>query len=59
MTNGAFSMAGMSFKAEVITADGDIAADEAVSAKGSYSATASLGAYGSQTWIVQMVTLKQ
>ena len=59
MTNGAFSTAGTSFKAEVITADGDIAEDEVVSATGSYSSTASLGAYGSQTWIMQMVTLKQ
>jgi hypothetical protein len=59
ITNGAFSTAGTSFKAEVITADGDIAEDEVVSATGSYSATASLGAYGSQTWIMQMVTLKQ
>ena len=59
MTNGAFGKAGTSFKAEVITADGDIAEDEVVSATGSYSATASLGAYGSQHWIMQMVTLKQ
>lgn len=59
MTNGAFSKAGTSFKAEVITADGDIAEDEVVSVTGSYSATASLGNYGSQKWIMQMVTLKQ
>jgi hypothetical protein len=58
MTNGAFGKAGMSFKAEVITANGDIAEDKVVSATGSYSATASLGAYGSQHWIMQMVTLK-
>ena len=43
----------------MITADGDIAEDEVVSATGSYSATASLGAYGAQKWIMQMVTLKQ
>jgi hypothetical protein len=43
----------------VITADGDIAEDEVVSVKGSYSAAASLGAYGSQHWIMQMVALKQ
>ena len=59
ITNGGFSKAGTSFKSEVITADGDIAEDEVVSAKGSYSATASLGAYGSQKWIMQMVALKQ
>ena len=59
ITSGAFSKAGTSFKAEVITAEGDIAEDEVVSATGSYSATASLGAYGSQKWIMQMVTLKQ
>jgi len=59
ITNGAFSKAGTSFKSEVITADGDIAEDEVVSVKGSYSAAASLGAYGSQHWIMQMVTLKQ
>jgi hypothetical protein len=59
ITNGGFSKAGTSFKAEVITPDGDIAEDEIVSATGSYSATASLGAYGSQKWIMQMVTLKQ
>jgi hypothetical protein len=59
MTNGSFGKAGASFKAELITPDGDIAEDEVVSAKGSYSATASLGAYGSQKWIMQMVTLKQ
>jgi hypothetical protein len=44
MTNGAFGKAGRSFKLEVITADGDIA--EVVSTTGSYSAIASLGAYG-------------
>ena len=59
MTNGAFGKAGTSFKVELITPDGDIAEDEVVSAKGTYSATASLGAYGSQRWIMQMVTLKQ
>jgi IPT/TIG domain len=59
MTNGAFTKAGTSFKAEVITADGDIAEDQVVSATGSYSATASLGAYGSQQWVMQMVTFKQ
>ena len=59
MTNGAFSKAGTSFKAEVITADGDIAEDEVVSTTGSYSASATLGAYGTQKWIMQMVTLKQ
>jgi hypothetical protein len=59
ITSGGFSKAGTSFKSEVITADGDIAEDEVVSAAGSYSATASLGAYGSQNWIMQMVTLKQ
>ena len=58
MTSGAFSEAGTSFTAEVITApDGDIAEDEKVSATGSYAATADLGAYGSQNWIMQMVTL--
>jgi hypothetical protein len=59
ITTGAFSKAGTSFKSEVITADGDIAEDEVVSATGSYSAQASLGAFGSQNWIMQMVTLKQ
>jgi hypothetical protein len=59
MTNGAFGKAGTSFKAELITPDGDIAEDEVVSATGSYSATATLGAYGSQKWIMQMVTFKQ
>ena len=58
-TSGAFGKAGTSFKAEVITADGDIAEDEVVSATGSYSATASLAAYGSQKWVMQMVSLKQ
>ena len=55
ITNGAFGKAGTSFKAEVITADGDIAEDEVVSATGSYSATASLGNYGAQNWVMQMV----
>ena len=59
MTNGGFSKAGTSFKAEVITGNGDIAEDEVVSAAGSNSATAALGPYGSQNWIMQMVTLKQ
>ncbi len=59
ITNGAFGKAGTSFKSEVITADGDIAEDEVVSATGSYSATASLGTYGAQKWIMQMVALKQ
>jgi hypothetical protein len=59
MTSGAFSKAGTSFTSEVLTPDGDIAENEIVSATGSYSATASLGAYGSQHWIMQMVTLKQ
>jgi hypothetical protein len=59
ITNGAFGKAGASFTAEVITPDGDIAEDDVVSATGSYSAAAILGAYGSQKWIMQMVTLKQ
>jgi hypothetical protein len=58
-TSGGFSKAGTPFKAEVITANGDIAEDEVVSATGSYGATASLGAYGSQNWVMQMVALKQ
>jgi hypothetical protein len=59
MTGGGFSKAGTSFTAEVITPDGDIAEGEVVSATGSYGATATLGAYGSQNWVMQMVTLKQ
>jgi hypothetical protein len=58
MTNGAFSKAGTLFKG-LITPDGDIAEDEVVSATGSYSATATLGAHVSQNWIMQMVTLKR
>ena len=58
ITNGAFSKAGASLTVEVITADGDIAEDEVASATGSYSATATLGAYGSQNWVMQMVALK-
>jgi hypothetical protein len=58
-TSGGFSKAGASFKAEVITANGDIAEDEVVSATGSNSATASLGPYGSRNWVMQMVALKQ
>lgn len=57
-TNGGFGQAGTSFKAEVITADGDIAEDEVVSATGNYSATSSLGSYGSQKWVMQMVGFK-
>jgi hypothetical protein len=59
MTNGGFSKAGTSFTSEVITPDGDIAENEVVSATGSYGATATLGPYGSQNWVMQMVTLKQ
>jgi len=58
MTNGAFSKAGTLFRG-LITPDGNIAENELVSATGSYSATATLGAHGSQNWIMQMVTLKQ
>ena len=57
-TSGGFSKAGTLFKAEVITSSGDIAEDEVVSATGSNSATATLGAYGSQNWVMQMVALK-
>ncbi len=59
MTNGGFSKAGTSFTSEVITPDGDIAEDEVVFSTGSYGATATLGPYGSQNWVMQMVTLKQ
>jgi hypothetical protein len=58
MTSGGFSKAGTSFTAEVITPDGDLAEDEVVSSTGSYGATATLGAYGSQNWVMQMVALK-
>jgi hypothetical protein len=58
ITNGGFSTAGTSFTAELITADGDIAEDKVVSATGRYSATANLGAFGSQNWVMQMVALK-
>jgi hypothetical protein len=57
-TSGGFSKAGTSFKAEVITANGDIAEDEVVSATGSNRATATLGTYGSQNWVMQMITIK-
>jgi hypothetical protein len=59
MTSGGYSKAGSSFKAEVITQDGSIAEDEVVSQTGRYGATATLGAYGSQAWVMQMVTFKQ
>jgi len=59
MTNGGFSGAGSSFTARVITSDSDIAEDKVVSTTGSYSATATLGSYGSQNWIMQLVTFKQ
>ncbi len=58
-TNGGFTKAGSSFTSEIITPDGDIAEDDVVSSSGSYSATASLGAYGSQNWVMQLLTLKQ
>jgi len=58
MTSGGFNKAGTSFTAEVITQDGSIAEDEAVSQTGSYSATAALGPYGSQAWVMQMVSFK-
>ena len=58
-TSGGFSKAGTSFVTEVITPDGNIAENEVVSATGNYSATASLGAYGTQNWVMQMVGLKQ
>jgi hypothetical protein len=58
MTSGAFSGPGPSFNQEIITARGDIAEDRAVSGSGSYSATAVLGPYGSQNWVMQMATFK-
>jgi len=58
-TNGGFTKAGSSFTSEIITPDGDIAEDDVVSSSGSYSATAGLGAYGSQNWVMQMLSLKQ
>lgn len=57
-TSGAFSQAGPSFTAEVITEFGDIAEDEVASAKGSHSATATLGNNGSQNWVMQMAGFK-
>ena len=58
-TSGGFIEAGTSFTVEVITApDDDIAEGEMVSATGSYAATASLGDWGSQNWVMQMVALK-
>jgi RHS repeat-associated protein len=56
ITNGAFTTAGTGFTKEVIDSDGNIVEDETVSSTGSYAATATLGAYGSQNWIMQMAT---
>ena len=58
ITSGGFSKAGSSFASEVITRDGDIAENELVSSKGSYAATASLGNWGTQNWVMQMVALR-
>ncbi len=58
ITNGGFSKAGGLFTSEVITRDGDIAENEIVSARGTYAATASLGNYGAQNWVMQMVAWK-
>jgi hypothetical protein len=57
-TGWGFNKAGSSFLADVITRDGDIAEYEAVSASGTYGATATLGASGSANWVMQMATFK-
>ena len=58
ITSGGFSQAGPSFTQRIITQDGDIAEDDIVSQTGSESATAVLGALGSQNWVMQMVSFK-
>jgi hypothetical protein len=57
-TGGVFTQAGQSFTADVITKAGDIAEQEVVTARGTYSATARLGNYVGQNWVMQMLTLK-
>jgi hypothetical protein len=58
MTDGAFSGAESGFTKEIITRQGDIAEDGVTSSASSQSATAVLGAYGTQTWVMQMATFK-
>ena len=58
ITSGGYTNAGTSLTAEVITHDGSIGEDETVSQDGTYAASAVLGAYGRQNWILQMVTMK-
>ena len=58
ITNGGFIKAGSSFASEVITHDGSIAENEIVPAKGTYAAIASLGNWGTQNWVMQMVGFK-
>jgi hypothetical protein len=55
-TGWGFNQAGSLFTPDVITRDGDIAEYQAVSATGTYRATAILGASGSANWVMQMAT---
>jgi hypothetical protein len=57
-TGWGFDQAGPLFTSDVITTDGDIAEYGAVSAAGTYGATATLGASGSANWVMQMATFK-
>jgi hypothetical protein len=57
-TSWGFNKAGSLFATDVITRDGDIAEYEAVSATGTYAATATLAASGSANWVMQMATFK-
>ena len=58
MTSWSFTKAGATFSSDVITAGGNIAEQELVSAAGPYSASATLGASGSANWVMQMATFK-
>jgi hypothetical protein len=57
-TSWGFDQAGSLFTSDVITTDGDIAEYEAVSATGTYGATAILAAWGSANWVMQMASFK-
>jgi hypothetical protein len=57
-TSWGFTKAGSGFIAGTITGDGNIAEHEAVSAAGTYSASATVGASGSAKWVMQMATFK-
>ena len=57
-TSWSFTKAGAGFSGDMITSGGNIAEHEVVSAAGSYSATAILGASGTANWVLQMAAFK-